>query len=169
MRNGPVGWSDSIRSRFAQTLVGQTNLRESCHHLGGRRHILIDPVPGWRRRQTHRRWHPPSPGSFKRVQCTPDLMPWTLVGTRCSISHPTLHHAIGPIHANFVCSTKSTEQCENPVRMLAAWRRRHHIGGQRIELPKPFMVIATQNPIEEGGHIQSAEAQMDRFMMKAIS
>ena len=124
--------ADAIRARFAQTLVGQDNLRESLIVTlvaGG--HILIESVPGLAKTTAAQTLATCVSGSFKRVQCTPDLMPSDLVGTQVF---------------DFA-SQKFTTQ---------------------IALPKPFMVIATENPIEEEGTFNLPEAQMDRFMMKAV-
>ena len=162
---------DSIRSRFAQTLVGQTNLRESLITTlvaGG--HILIESVPGLAKTTAAQTLATSVSGSFKRVQCTPDLMPSDLVGTRCSISPPNASPRKSdrstPISC---CSTNNRANAKTQSAMLEAMAEgATTIGGQRIELPKPFMVIATQNPIEEEGTFNLPEAQMDRFMMKAI-
>lgn len=163
---------NSIRSRFAQTLVGQTNLRESLITTlvaGG--HILIESVPGLAKTTAAQTLATSVSGSFKRVQCTPDLMPSDLVGTQVfdfSTQHFTTQ--IGPIHANFVLLDEiNRANAKTQSAMLEAMAEgATTIGGQRIELPKPFMVIATQNPIEEEGTFNLPEAQMDRFMMKAI-
>ena len=116
--------SAQIRGRFAQTLVGQNNLRESLITTlvaGG--HILIESVPG-----------------------------------------------LAKTTANFVLLDEiNRSNAKTQSAMLEAMAEgATTIGGQRIALPKPFMVIATQNPIEEEGTFNLPEAQMDRFMMKAI-
>ena len=163
---------DSIRSRFAQTLVGQTNLRESLITTlvaGG--HILIESVPGLAKTTAAQTLATSVSGSFKRVQCTPDLMPSDLVGTQVfDFSTQRFTTQIGPIHANFVLLDEiNRANAKTQSAMLEAMAEgATTIGGQRIELPKPFMVIATQNPIEEEGTFNLPEAQMDRFMMKAI-
>ena len=161
-----------IRARFAQTLVGQDNLRESLITTlvaGG--HILIESVPGLAKTTAAQTLATSVSGSFKRVQCTPDLMPSDLVGTQVfDFATQKFSTQIGPIHANFVLLDEiNRSNAKTQSAMLEAMAEgATTIGGQRIALPKPFMVIATQNPIEEEGTFALPEAQMDRFMMKAI-
>ena len=161
-----------IRGRFAQTLVGQDNLRESLITTlvaGG--HILIESVPGLAKTTAAQTLATSVSGSFKRVQCTPDLMPSDLVGTQVfDFATQKFSTQIGPIHANFVLLDEiNRSNAKTQSAMLEAMAEgATTIGGQRIALPKPFMVIATQNPIEEEGTFNLPEAQMDRFMMKAV-
>ena len=156
-----------IRGRFAQTLVGQDNLRESLITTlvaGG--HILIESVPGLAKTTAAQTLATSVSGSFKRVQCTPDL-----VGTQVfDFATQKFSTQIGPIHANFVLLDEiNRSNAKTQSAMLEAMAEgATTIGGQRIALPKPFMVIATQNPIEEEGTFNLPEAQMDRFMMKAV-
>lgn len=161
-----------IRNRFAGTLVGQDNLRESLITTlvaGG--HILIESVPGLAKTTAAQTLATSVSGTFKRVQCTPDLMPSDLVGTQVfDFSTQRFSTQIGPIHANFVLLDEiNRSNAKTQSAMLEAMAEgATTIGGQRIPLPKPFMVIATQNPIEEEGTFNLPEAQMDRFMMKAV-
>ena len=164
--------ADAIRARFAQTLVGQDNLRESLIVTlvaGG--HILIESVPGLAKTTAAQTLATCVSGSFKRVQCTPDLMPSDLVGTQVfDFASQKFTTQIGPIHANFVLLDEiNRSNAKTQSAMLEAMAEgATTIGGQRIALPKPFMVIATENPIEEEGTFNLPEAQMDRFMMKAV-
>jgi len=164
--------SAQIRARFQQTLVGQDNLRESLITTlvaGG--HILIESVPGLAKTTAAQTLATSVSGTFKRVQCTPDLMPSDLVGTQVfDFSTQKFATQIGPIHANFVLLDEiNRSNAKTQSAMLEAMAEgATTIGGQRIALPKPFMVIATQNPIEEEGTFNLPEAQMDRFMMKAV-
>ena len=161
-----------IRARFAQTLVGQDNLRESLITTlvaGG--HVLIESVPGLAKTTAAQTLATSVSGSFKRVQCTPDLMPSDLVGTQVfDFATQKFSTQIGPIHANFVLLDEiNRSNAKTQSAMLEAMAEgATTIGGERIELPKPFMVIATENPIEEEGTFNLPEAQMDRFMMKAV-
>ena len=164
--------ADLLRARFAQTLVGQDNLRESLIVTlvaGG--HILIESVPGLAKTTAAQTLATAVSGTFKRVQCTPDLMPSDLVGTQVfDFASQRFATQIGPIHANFVLLDEiNRSNAKTQSAMLEAMAEgATTIGGERIELPKPFMVIATQNPIEEEGTFNLPEAQMDRFMMKAV-
>ncbi|RSX53137.1 ATPase AAA [Bifidobacterium goeldii] len=164
--------ADRIRARFAQTLVGQDDLRESLIVTlvaGG--HILIESVPGLAKTTAAQTLATSVSGTFKRVQCTPDLMPSDLVGTQVfDFASQRFSTQIGPIHANFVLLDEiNRSNAKTQSAMLEAMAEgATTIGGERIALPKPFMVIATQNPIEEEGTFNLPEAQMDRFMMKAV-
>ena len=161
-----------IRGRFAQTLVGQDNLRESLITTlvaGG--HILIESVPGLAKTTAAQTLATSVSGSFKRVQCTPDLMPSDLVGTQVfDFATQKFSTQIGPIHANFVLLDEiNRSNAKTQSAMLEAMAEgATTIGGQRIALPKPFMVIATQNPIEEEGTFNLPEAQMDRSLLKEV-
>lgn len=164
--------TDRIRARFAQTLVGQDALRESLITTmvaGG--HILIESVPGLAKTTAAQTLATSVSGSFKRVQCTPDLMPSDLTGTQVfDFSSQRFSTQIGPIHANFVLLDEiNRSNAKTQSAMLEAMAEgATTIGGERIALPQPFMVIATENPIEEEGTFNLPEAQMDRFMMKAV-
>ena len=161
-----------LRSRFAQTLVGQDSLKESLILTliaGG--HILIESVPGLAKTTAAQTLATAMSGSFKRIQCTPDLMPADLVGTQVfDFSSQRFTTQIGPIHANVILLDEiNRSNAKTQSAMLEAMAEgATTIGGERINLPQPFMVIATQNPIEEEGTFNLPEAQMDRFMLKAI-
>ncbi|MDN5633419.1 AAA family ATPase [Bifidobacterium mongoliense] len=164
--------TDRIRARFADTLVGQTTLREAlivALVAGG--HILIESVPGLAKTTAAQTLATSVSGTFKRVQCTPDLMPSDLVGTQVfDFSTQRFSTQIGPIHANFVLLDEiNRSNAKTQSAMLEAMAEgATTIGGERIALPQPFMVIATENPIEEEGTFNLPEAQMDRFMIKAV-
>ena len=164
-----------IRGRFAQ-YPGRTGtifadpLISTTLVAGG--HILIESVPGLAKTTAAQTLATSVSGSFKRVQCTPDLMPSDLVGTQVfDFATQKFSTQIGPIHANFVLLDEiNRSNAKTQSAMLEAMSEgATTIGGQRIALPKPFMVIATQNPIEEEGTFNLPEAQMDRFMMKAVT
>ena len=164
--------ADRIRARFTQTLIGQEHLRESLiltMVAGG--HILIESVPGLAKTTAAQTLATSVSGTFKRIQCTPDLMPSDIVGTQVfDFATQKFTTQVGPIHANFVLLDEiNRSNAKTQSAMLEAMAEgASTIGGERIALPKPFMVIATQNPIEEEGTFVLPEAQMDRFMMKAI-
>ena len=161
-----------LRARFAQTLVGQDALRESLILTliaGG--HILIESVPGLAKTTAAQTLATAMSGSFRRVQCTPDLMPADLIGTQVfDFASQRFTTQIGPIHANVILLDEiNRSNAKTQSAMLEAMAEgATTIGGERIALPQPFMVIATQNPIEEEGTFNLPEAQMDRFMVKAV-
>lgn len=164
--------ADRIRARFSQTLIGQEHLRESLiltMVAGG--HILIESVPGLAKTTAAQTLATSVSGTFKRIQCTPDLMPSDIVGTQVfDFATQKFTTQVGPIHANFVLLDEiNRSNAKTQSAMLEAMAEgASTIGGERIALPKPFMVVATQNPIEEEGTFALPEAQMDRFMMKAV-
>ena len=164
--------ADRIRARFSQTLIGQEHLRESLiltMVAGG--HILIESVPGLAKTTAAQTLATSVSGTFKRIQCTPDLMPSDIVGTQVfDFATQKFTTQVGPIHANFVLLDEiNRSNAKTQSAMLEAMAEgASTIGGERIVLPKPFMVIATENPIEEEGTFNLPEAQMDRFMMKAV-
>ena len=153
--------TDRIRARFAQTLVGQSDLREALIATmvaGG--HILIESVPGLAKTTAAQTLATSVSGTFRRVQCTPDLMPSDLVGTQVfDFSTQRFSTQIGPIHANFVLLDEiNRSNAKTQSAMLEAMAEgATTIGGER-----------TENPIEEEGTFNLPEAQMDRFMMKAV-
>lgn len=161
-----------LRQRFSEEVVGQKVLRESLITTliaGG--HILIESVPGLAKTTAAQTLAQSVSGTFKRVQCTPDLMPSDLVGTQVfDFATQKLVTQIGPIHANFVLLDEiNRSSAKTQSAMLEAMAEdATTIGGERIALPSPFMVIATQNPIEEEGTYNLPEAQMDRFFMKTV-
>lgn len=161
-----------MRERFSQGLVGQEELRESLIVTliaGG--HILIESVPGLAKTTAARLLASCVSGSFKRVQCTPDLMPADLVGTQIfDFATQKMITQIGPVHANIVLLDEiNRSSAKTQSAMLESMAEgATTIGGERIALPQPFMVIATQNPVEEEGTYNLPEAQMDRFMMKTV-
>ncbi|PWG59818.1 AAA family ATPase [Bifidobacterium catulorum] len=164
--------TNRIRRHFAQGLVAQDQLRESLIATmvaGG--HILIESVPGLAKTTAAQILATSVSGSFKRIQCTPDLMPSDLVGTQIfDFATQKMTTQIGPIHANFVLLDEiNRSSAKTQSAMLEAMAEgAATIGGERIRLPRPFMVIATQNPIEEEGTYNLPEAQMDRFYMKTV-
>ncbi|MEK0306434.1 AAA family ATPase [Bifidobacterium favimelis] len=164
--------ADRIRTRFSRTLVGQDELRESLiMTMVASGHILIESVPGLAKTTAAQTLATSVSCSFKRIQCTPDLMPSDLVGTQIyDFSTQRFSTQLGPIHANFVLLDEiNRSNAKTQSAMLEAMAEgATTIGGERIELPRPFMVIATQNPIEEEGTYNLPEAQMDRFMLKAV-
>ncbi len=164
--------ADRLRTRFTRTLVGQTNLREALIvTLAASGHILIESVPGLAKTTAAQTLAASVSGTFRRVQCTPDLMPSDLVGTQIfDFASQRFVTRTGPIHANIVLLDEiNRSNAKTQSAMLEAMAEgATTIGGERIALPSPFMVIATENPIEEEGTFPLPEAQMDRFTMKTV-
>lgn len=161
-----------LRQHFSQGLVAQENLREALiTTMVASGHILIESVPGLAKTTAAKLLASAVSGSFKRIQCTPDLMPSDLIGTQIyDFASQRMSTQIGPIHANFVLLDEiNRSSAKTQSAMLEAMAEgATTIGGERIALPQPFMVIATQNPIEEEGTYALPESQMDRFYIKTV-
>lgn len=157
---------------FNSRVVGQEDLRRallSSLMAGG--HILLESVPGLAKTTAAQTLASAVSGSFHRIQCTPDLMPNDIVGTQIyNYGTGEFTTQLGPVHANLVLLDEiNRSSAKTQSAMLEAMQERQtSIGGEEFALPKPFMVLATQNPIEEEGTYVLPEAQMDRFLMKEV-
>ena len=163
---------DRIQKIFSERVVGQENLRETLIvGLLAQGHILMECVPGLAKTTAAQTIAQAISGSFHRIQCTPDLMPNDIVGTRIwNQAENEMTTELGPVHANIVLLDEiNRSSAKTQSAMLEAMQEgQTTIGGIVYPLPKPFMVMATQNPIEEEGTYVLPEAQMDRFLMKEI-
>ena len=163
---------DRIQKIFSERVVGQENLRETLVvGLLAQGHILMESVPGLAKTTAAQTIAQAISGSFHRIQCTPDLMPNDIVGTRIwNQAENEMTTELGPVHANIVLLDEiNRSSAKTQSAMLEAMQEgQTTIGGIVYPLPKPFMVMATQNPIEEEGTYVLPEAQMDRFLMKEI-
>ena len=163
---------DRIQKIFTQRVVGQEQLRETLIvGLLAQGHILMESVPGLAKTTAAQTIAMAISGSFHRIQCTPDLMPNDIVGTRIwNQAQNEMTTELGPVHANIVLLDEiNRSSAKTQSAMLEAMQEgQTTIGGTVYPLPKPFMVMATQNPIEEEGTYVLPEAQMDRFLMKEI-
>ena len=162
----------TITKVFQSRVVGQENLRLSLlTALAAGGHVLLESVPGLAKTTAASALASSITGSFARIQCTPDLMPNDIIGTQIfNYGSGTFTTQLGPVHANVVLLDEiNRSSAKTQSAMLEAMQERQtSIGGTIYPLPKPFMVLATQNPIEEEGTFNLPEAQMDRFMMKAV-
>ena len=161
-----------VTTTFSERVVGQQRLRValvSCLIAGG--HVLLESVPGLAKTTAAQTLAAAVSGSFRRIQCTPDLMPNDIVGTQI-LNYATgeMTTQLGPVHANIVLLDEiNRSSAKTQSAMLEAMQERQtSIGGVVYPLPHPFMVLATQNPIEEEGTYVLPEAQMDRFLMKEV-
>lgn len=155
---------------YEQRIVGQNELRQALlAALLSQGHVLIESVPGLAKTTAAQTLAQAVSGSFHRIQCTPDLMPNDIVGTQIfNAQTDQFTTQLGPVHANFVLLDEiNRSSAKTQSAMLEAMQEKQTtIGGKEYPLPKPFMVMATQNPIEEEGTYVLPEAQMDRFLMK---
>lgn len=161
-----------VATVFDQKVVGQESLRTalvSTLITGG--HILLESVPGLAKTTAAETLAASVGGSFHRIQCTPDLMPNDIVGTQIyNYGEGSFTTQLGPVHANLVLLDEiNRSSAKTQSAMLEAMQERQtSIGGVEYKLPDPFMVLATQNPIEEEGTYVLPEAQMDRFLVKEV-
>ncbi|MBD7981984.1 MULTISPECIES: AAA family ATPase [Oerskovia] len=161
-----------VEQVFDQRVVGQEALRTaliSSLLAGG--HILLESVPGLAKTTAAQTLAAAINGSFRRIQCTPDLMPNDIVGTQIyNYATGSFTTQLGPVHANLVLLDEiNRSSAKTQSAMLEAMQEKQtSIGGENFPLPSPFMVLATQNPIEEEGTYVLPEAQMDRFLMKEV-
>ena len=110
-------------------------------------------------------------GTFARIQFTPDLLPADIVGTRIyRASTETFDVELGPVFANFVLADEINRAPAKVQSALLEVMAEHQvsIGGKTFPVPEPFLVLATQNPIESEGVYPLPEAQRDRFLMKIV-
>src|SRR5438477_11413629 len=134
-------------------------------------HLLIEGVPGLAKTLTIRTTAGVLGGTFARVQFTPDLVPADLVGTRVyKPDHGTFDTELGPVFCNFLLADEINRA---PAKVQSALlevmqERQVTIGHTTFPVPDPFLVMATQNPIESEGTYPLPEAQIDRFMLKVL-
>jgi MoxR-like ATPase len=161
-----------VARSFDAKVVGQSRLRESLLVgllTGG--HILLESVPGLAKTTAAQTLAEAVSAEFRRIQCTPDLLPSDIVGTQIyDAAKGPFRTQLGPVHANIVLLDEiNRSSAKTQSAMLEAMQERQtSIGGQDYRLPSPFLVLATQNPIEHEGTYQLPEAQMDRFMLKDV-
>ena len=132
-------------------------------------HILLESVPGLAKTTAAKVMTDAVNGSFSRIQCTPDLLPSDIVGTQTyNAASNTFENKLGPVFANFVLLDEvNRSSAKTQSAMLEAMQERMiTIGGKTYHLPEVFVVIATQNPVEQEGTYELSEAQLDRFLLK---
>jgi MoxR-like ATPase len=155
-----------------RVIAGQEEMLERvlvCLLAGG--HVLIEGVPGLAKTLTIKTTAAVLGGTFHRVQFTPDLVPSDLVGTR--IYRPDrsdFETELGPVFCNFLLADEINRA---PAKVQSALlevmqERQVTIGHETFPVPQPFLVLATQNPIESEGTYPLPEAQVDRFMLKVL-
>ena len=160
----------SINDYYSSRIVGQTNLEKSLLiALLANGHVLLESVPGLAKTTAAKVLTEAVNGKFSRIQCTPDLLPSDIIGTQIfNYSNNSFETKIGPIYANFVLLdevNRSSAKTQSAT-LEAMQERQITIDGKLYKLPDIFIVIATQNPIEQEGTYLLAEAQLDRFLLK---
>jgi MoxR-like ATPase len=165
-------WIGSLREEMARVIVGQTHLLDRLLiALLSNGHVLLEGVPGLAKTLTLKTLASCISLRFKRLQFTPDMLPADIVGTM--IYNPqdgafrTKH---GPIFSNLILADEiNRAPAKVQSALLEAMQERQvTLGDETYPLPAPFLVLATQNPLEQEGTYPLPEAQIDRFMMKVI-
>src|SRR5690554_5227452 len=155
-----------------KVIVGQDNLLERLVvALLARGHILVEGVPGLAKTMAIKTLADAIGGEFKRIQFTPDLVPADLVGTRIyNQKTGEFNTSLGPVFTNLLLADEINRA---PAKVQSALlevmqERQVTIGRETHKVPNPFLVLATQNPIEAEGTYALPEAQVDRFMLKVV-
>ncbi|MEE4196138.1 MAG: AAA family ATPase [Bacteroidales bacterium] len=163
---------DMIKMEMGKVIVGQKHLVDSLLiGLLSDGHILLEGVPGLAKTLAIRTMSSIVDADYSRIQFTPDLLPADLIGTMIySQKKEEVQVKKGPIFTNFVLAdeiNRSPAKVQSAL-LEAMQERQVTIGDKTYTLPKPFLVMATQNPIEQEGTYPLPEAQVDRFMLKVI-
>ncbi len=170
--SGTAELMEQILYQVKRVVVGQDRFLERvmvAMLAGG--HLLVEGVPGLAKTLTVKTLADTVQGRFKRIQFTPDLVPADLVGTRIyNQKTGDFSTALGPVFANLLLADEINRA---PAKVQSALlevmqERQVTIAGETHKVPRPFLVMATQNPIETEGTYPLPEAQVDRFMMKVL-
>jgi MoxR-like ATPase len=161
---------DLIQSELRKVIVGQNGMVEGLLiGLLANGHVLLEGVPGLAKTLAINSLSKTLGGSFSRVQFTPDLLPSDVIGTQIyNMKDHAFETKHGPIFSNFVLADEiNRAPAKVQSALLEAMQERQvTIGEESYPLPKPFLVMATQNPVEQEGTYPLPEAQMDRFLLK---
>lgn len=166
---------DKLRVQVGRVVVGQTDVVDSvlvCMAANG--HVLLEGMPGLGKTLLIRTLADAVGLQFSRIQFTPDMMPADVTGTNVLASSDSGARAFefrpGPVFANLVLAdeiNRATPKTQSAL-LEAMQERSVTVSGRRHTLPEPFLVMATQNPIEQEGTYPLPEAQLDRFFFKVI-
>ncbi|MGC6423223.1 MAG: AAA family ATPase [Flavobacteriaceae bacterium] len=163
---------DLLVSEINKVIVGQKEMVERLLiGLIGQGHILLEGVPGLAKTLAINTLSQAVKGQFSRIQFTPDLLPADVVGTMIyNVKENDFSIKKGPIFANFVLADEiNRAPAKVQSALLEAMQEKQvTIGDSTFKLPKPFLVMATQNPVEQEGTYPLPEAQVDRFMLKTV-
>ncbi len=167
-----AAWVPELREALGEVIVGQKDLVDGlilALLTGG--HVLLEGVPGIAKSLAVSSLAQGLDGVFARLQFTPDLLPSDLVGSEIyNAAESTFSVRKGPVFANFVLADEiNRAPAKVQSALLEAMQERTvSIGGETFDLPSPYLVLATQNPIEQEGTYPLPEAQLDRFALKLI-
>jgi MoxR-like ATPase len=163
---------EQVLFEVKRTIVGQDVLLErmAVALLAGG-HLLVEGVPGLAKTLAVKSLAAATGGQFQRIQFTPDLVPADLTGTRVYRQHTgEFETSLGPVFANLLLADEINRAPAKVQSALLEVMQEHQvtIGRETFAVPDPFLVMATQNPIESEGTYPLPEAQVDRFMMKVV-
>src|SRR5229473_3239411 len=168
----PGGQMERLIFEIKKVIVGQDHLLERIVvALLARGHLLVEGVPGLAKTLAVKTVAQAISGEFKRIQFTPDLVPADLVGTRIYNQRTgEFQTSLGPVFTNLLLADEINRA---PAKVQSALlevmqERQVTIGRETHQVPDPFLVMATQNPIETEGTYALPEAQVDRFMLKVL-
>lgn len=166
------GFVTNLTAGMDRVIVGQKHLVDSLLiGLLSDGHILLEGVPGLAKTLAIKTLSQLIDSKYSRIQFTPDLLPADVIGTLIySQKDESFHVKKGPVFANFVLADEINRAPAKVQSALLEAMQEHQvtIGDQTFQLPNPFLVMATQNPVEQEGTYQLPEAQVDRFMLKVI-
>ena len=163
---------DLLRTEMNKVIVGQKNMIDKLLiGLLAKGHILLEGVPGLAKTLAINTLSKAISGSFSRIQFTPDLLPADVVGTQLyNVKQSKFSVKKGPVFANFVLADEiNRAPAKVQSALLEAMQEKQvTIGEETFKLDEPFLVMATQNPIDQEGTYPLPEAQVDRFMLKTV-
>ncbi|CAA0165171.1 AAA family ATPase [Tenacibaculum maritimum] len=163
---------DLLTTEMNKVIIGQKYMIERLLiGLLGNGHILLEGVPGLAKTLAINTLSKAVQGSFSRIQFTPDLLPADVIGTMIyNVKENDFSIKKGPVFANFVLADEINRAPAKVQSALleAMQERQTTIGDTTFKLDEPFLVMATQNPVEQEGTYSLPEAQMDRFMLKTV-
>lgn len=167
-----TGVADNLLAYLKETIIGQEVLLERLLiGLLANGHILLEGLPGLAKTLAVKSLAQAISAKFNRIQFTPDILPADILGTMIyNINNNEFNVKKGPIFANFILADEINRAPEKVQSALLEVMQEHQvtIGNTTHYLESPFMVLATQNPIDQNGTYELPEAQMDRFMMKVV-
>jgi MoxR-like ATPase len=163
---------EQVLYEVKKVIVGQDHLLERMIvALLARGHILVEGVPGLAKTMAIKTLAEAIGGEFKRIQFTPDLVPADLIGTRIyNQKSGAFETSLGPVFTNLLLADEINRAPAKVQSALLEVMQEHQvtIGRETFKVPEPFLVLATQNPIETEGTYALPEAQVDRFMLKVL-
>jgi MoxR-like ATPase len=165
-----IRWIPALREEIGRVIVGQHYLVDRLLvGLLANGHVLLEGVPGLAKTLSIRTLASATAADFKRIQFTPDLLPADIIGTLIySPKENCFHTRKGPIFANLILADEINRAPAKVQSALLEAMQEHQvtIGDETYPLPEPFLVLATENPIDQEGTYPLPEAQVDRFMLK---